>query len=44
MTRGVRPRREERESGEMPADREERAQKYHDSALFASQVLHRCPV
>lgn len=29
---------EERESGELPADREERAQEYHDSALFAKKV------
>ena len=28
----------ERESGELPADREERAQEYHDSALFAKKV------
>ena len=28
----------ERESGEPPADREERAQEYHDSALFAKKV------
>lgn len=28
----------ERESGELPPDREERAQEYHDSALFAKKV------
>jgi hypothetical protein len=40
----VHPHREERESGTMPADREKRAQQYHDSALFASQVLPRWPL
>jgi len=33
----------ERESGEIPADREERAQEYHDSALFAKKMMKNSP-
>ena len=38
--RALHAHRQERESGELPADREERAQEYHDSALFAKNVRH----